>query len=309
MANIPEMVKFNADGLIPAVTQDIRTDEVLMVAYMNREAIEKTIETGLVHYYSRSRRRLWLKGESSGHYQKVRSISVDCDADTLLLKVEQTGAACHTGHHSCFFTKFDADELRPAAPGSTGGGIVGSRNMNGACTDENGAGVRMNGRRSGTGTCFDEAETANTVNAGNAVCNTCDADKAFAICAENKPDTVCGTDKNGGHEQQSAGYQQIPDGYGQKAGPEVLGAVFGTILDRLDHPKEGSYTNYLFTKGLDKILKKIGEEASEVVIAAKNGSTAEIQAEVADLIYHIMVLLAQQGMTLNDIYMELKKRA
>ncbi|HEY8348422.1 MAG TPA: phosphoribosyl-AMP cyclohydrolase, partial [Clostridia bacterium] len=108
MTNIPDLVKFNRDGLVPVITQDIRTDEVLMLAYMNEEALNETIRTGMAHYYSRSRQKLWLKGETSGHYQKVRSISVDCDGDALLIKVEQTGAACHTGHRSCFFTKFSS---------------------------------------------------------------------------------------------------------------------------------------------------------------------------------------------------------
>ncbi|NLK86780.1 MAG: bifunctional phosphoribosyl-AMP cyclohydrolase/phosphoribosyl-ATP diphosphatase HisIE [Clostridiaceae bacterium] len=234
MANILEMVKYNADGLVPAAAQDIRTDEVLMLAYMNEESLKKTIETGLVHYYSRSRQKLWCKGETSGHYQKVRSISIDCDGDTLLIKVEQTGAACHTGHRSCFFTRLETDELK------AGAGMI-----------------------------------SDTAAAGN------DSVPDFA------PDNTAGTDT---------------------AGAEVLGKVFGVICDRKAHPKEGSYTNYLFTKGLDKILKKVGEEACEVVIASKNGSPGDISAEVADLFYHIMVLLAQQGMTLNDIYEELKKR-
>jgi phosphoribosyl-ATP pyrophosphohydrolase/phosphoribosyl-AMP cyclohydrolase len=252
MANILEMVKFNADGLVPAVTQDIRTDEVLMLAYMNEESLKKTIETGLVHYYSRSRQKLWCKGETSGHYQKVRSISVDCDGDTLLLKVEQTGAACHTGHRSCFFTRLDADELKAGADRVTDN--VGNDSAadfaaaDGTCTD-------------GPGT--DGADTNGAGTDGAAIC---------------------------------------------EAGPEVLGKVFSVICDRLAHPKEGSYTNYLFSKGLDKILKKVGEEACEVVIASKNGTAGEISAEIADLFYHIMVLLAQQGMTLNNIYEELKKR-
>lgn len=244
MANILEMVRYNADGLVPAVTQDIRTDEVLMLAYMNEESLRKTIETGLVHYYSRSRQRLWLKGETSGHYQKVRSISIDCDGDTLLIKVEQTGAACHTGHRSCFFTRLDADELKAGAD------MV-------PCED----------------------------NRGTAVNTELSAESSVAAA-------------DGKESGQPA----------EGAGPEVLGEVFDIICDRLKNPKEGSYTNYLFTKGLDKILKKVGEEACEVIIASKGGQTGEISAEIADLFYHIMVLLAQQGMTLNNIYDELKKR-
>lgn len=234
MSNILEMVKFNADGLIPAVTQDIRTDEVLMLAYMNEESLRKTIETGKVHYFSRSRQKLWLKGETSGHFQQVRSISIDCDGDTLLIKVEQTGAACHTGHRSCFFTRLDIDALK--------------------------AGTERD----------DTVESLN------------------CKYMQNSSDDVS--------VQNDA------------AGAEVLKEVFDVISDRLIHPKEGSYTNYLFDKGLDKILKKIGEEACEVVIASKNEAHEEIKAEIADLIYHVMVLLVERGMTLQDIYTELKQR-
>lgn len=253
MANILEMVKYNADGLIPAVTQDIRTDEVLMLAYMNEESLRKTIETGKVHYYSRSRRKLWLKGETSGHFQQVRSISVDCDGDTLLLKVEQKGAACHTGHRSCFFTRLDANELKS--------GAVPEQEGEGPWTPVQKEGVRCNAAlpRQAPGA----APQAPRGNSGSG------------------PNT---------------------------AGAEVLQEVFDVISDRLAHPKEGSYTNYLFTKGLDKILKKIGEESCEVVIASKNGADAEIRSEIADLLYHVMVLLVERGMTLQDIYGELKQR-
>ncbi len=248
MANILEMVKYNADGLIPAVAQDIRTDEVLMLAYMDEEALKMTIETGKVHYFSRSRQKLWLKGETSGHFQKVRSISVDCDSDTLLLKVEQTGAACHTGHRSCFFTRLEPDELKA---GATIGGTEGS----------------------------DTIETS-----------PCVTEKLMEEAA-----------KYPAAENAETKSEQI-------VGAEVIGEVFDVISDRKAHPKEGSYTNYLFTKGLDKILKKIGEEACEVVVASKNGAREEISSEIADLMYHIMVLLAERGMSLDDIYAELSSR-
>lgn len=266
MTNIFDLVKFNADGLIPAVTQDIRTDEVLMLAYMNEESIRKTIETGKAHYYSRSRQKLWLKGETSGHFQQVRSISVDCDGDTLLLKVEQTGAACHTGHRTCFFTRLDVEKLQESelqdgqmqANATAGEGPLGS----------------------------DAVGTAGTG----------DPDLAVSRKAESS-----GTYQEITAEQSGTDAELL-------AGPEVLGEVFHVISDRLAHPKEGSYTNYLFGKGLDKILKKVGEEACEVVVASKNGSKEEIKAEIADLLYHIMVLLVERGMTLQDIYGELKKR-
>jgi phosphoribosyl-ATP pyrophosphohydrolase/phosphoribosyl-AMP cyclohydrolase len=225
-------VKFDEKGLVPAITQDCRTEEVLMLAYMNRESLEKTIETGKAHYYSRSRQKLWLKGETSGHFQHVRSISVDCDGDTLLMKVEQTGAACHTGHHTCFYRKMEVASAGPA-----------------------------------------------------------------------EVTAAASTEVNGSKVQVEASINAI-----ETAGPEVLGDVFGVILDRIAHPKEGSYTNYLLSKGTDKILKKVGEEASEVIIAAKNKDVGELTGEVADLLYHIMVLLAQRGMTLEQIYGELKKR-
>ncbi len=234
MTNILDMVKYNSDGLIPAVAQDIRTDEVLMLAYMNEESLRKTVETGKACYYSRSRQRLWLKGETSGHFQQVRSISLDCDGDALLLKVEQTGAACHTGHRSCFYTRLEAGALK--------------------------AGV--------------EPKSTEPEGFGASAQTTAAAARETAVAAS----------------------------------AEVLKEIFDVISDRLAHPIEGSYTNYLFSKGLDKILKKIGEEAFEVVIASKNGDGGEIKAEIADLLYHVMVLLVERGMTLENIYEELKQR-
>lgn len=230
MKDIICQLKYDEKGLIPAITQDYKTDEVLMLAYMNAESLKKTLETGKVHYYSRSRQKLWLKGETSGHYQNVKSISMDCDGDTLLLKVEQIDAACHTGHRSCFYRKIEVEE-------------VASRNPDG-----------INGER--------------------------------PLIPEN--------------------LQKVSDE--TPAGPEVLKAVYDVITDRVMNPKEGSYTNYLLDKGLDKILKKIGEETSEVIIAAKNGSQSETGYEVADLLFHVMVMLVKQGMTMEDIYWELGKR-
>lgn len=198
--------KLNDQGLIPVIVQDYKTNEVLMMAYMNEEAFENTVKAGRMTYYSRSRQCQWVKGETSGHYQYVKSISADCDRDTLLAKVEQVGAACHTGNRSCFYT------------------------------------------------------------------------------------TIVGTD------------------YDTKNPHQVFESVYNTILDRRENPKEGSYTNYLFEKGLDKILKKVGEEATEIVIAAKNPNPEEIKYEIADFLYHAMVLMAERGVTWEDITEELAER-
>jgi phosphoribosyl-ATP pyrophosphohydrolase/phosphoribosyl-AMP cyclohydrolase len=213
MENLLKELKFSENGLIPAIAQDHATGEVLMMAWMNREALEKTLETKKVHYWSRSRQSLWLKGETSGHFQTLKSIRLDCDGDTLLLGIEQAGGACHTGNRSCFYREIDEGDIKEV--------------------------------------------TAAPV-----------------------------------QEDKSA----------------VMKEVFNVVTDRLANPKEGSYTNYLFTKGLDKILKKVGEESAEVIIAAKNKAADEIRYEVADLFYHIIVLLVERGMTLDDIYEELKGR-
>jgi len=197
----------NSDGLLPVVVQEASTGIVLMVAYMNEEAYDQTVETGRMTYYSRSRKQLWIKGETSGHFQYVRSLTGDCDMDTLLAKVDQIGPACHTGSHSCFFN----------------------------------------------------------------------------VSLES--DTVMESDPQ-----------------------KILQNVYQTILDRREHPKEGSYTNYLFTKGLDKILKKLGEENTEVVIAAKNEDPVETIYEISDYLYHMMVLMAQKGISWNDIADELVRR-
>ena len=198
-----EDFKLNSDGLIPVIVQDYRTSEVLMMAYMNQEAFEATLHSGLMTYFSRSRQSLWLKGETSGHYQYVKSLSLDCDNDTLLAKVNQIGAACHTGARSCFFQTLVKKEYQETNP------------------------------------------------------------------------------------------------------LKVFEDVFAIILDRKENPKEGSYTNYLFDKGIDKILKKLGEEATEIVIAAKNPDPEEVKYEISDFLYHMMVLMADKGVTWEDITREL----
>ena len=198
--------KLNSDGLLPVVVQDYKTNDVLMVAYMDEEAFDHTIKTGRMTYFSRSRQEQWIKGETSGHYQYVKSLTIDCDKDTLLAKVEQIGAACHTGNRTCFFQP------------------------------------------------------------------------------------IVGTD------------------YDAKNPLQVFESVYHTIEDRKEHPKEGSYTNYLFEKGLDKILKKVGEEATEVVIAAKNPNPEEVKYELSDFLYHAMVLMVEKGITWEDITQELAER-
>ncbi|MCR4435196.1 MAG: bifunctional phosphoribosyl-AMP cyclohydrolase/phosphoribosyl-ATP diphosphatase HisIE [Clostridiales bacterium] len=218
MDNILSEIKFDQNGLVPAVIQDYKTNEVLMVGYMNMESLQKSIETGRTHFWSRSRQKLWLKGETSGHFQNIRSMSVDCDGDTLLIQVEQVGAACHTGNCSCFYREL---------------------------------------YRGGSEDSIQEGP---------------------------------------GQEQEST------DGY------KILQEVYDVIVDRTVNPKEGSYTNYLFEKGLDKILKKVGEETAEVIIAAKNKSKDEIKYEMADLFYHLMVLMVERGVKLGDIYEELRGR-
>ena len=198
--------KLNSDGLIPVIVQDYQTKEVLMLAYMNKEAYETTIATGKMTYYSRSRQELWVKGETSGHYQYVKELTLDCDNDTILAKVSQVGVACHTGAPSCFFQELVKKE------------------------------------------------------------------------------------------------------YTEKNPLKVFETVYNVIADRKVHPKEGSYTNYLFDKGIDKILKKVGEEATEIVIAAKNPDAEEIKYEVSDFLYHVMVLMVEKGVTWEDITQELAQR-
>ncbi len=198
--------KLNSDGLLPVVVQDYKTNEVLMMAYMDEEAFEHTIKSGKMTYFSRSRQEQWVKGETSGHFQYVKSLTIDCDRDTLLAKVEQVGAACHTGNRTCFYQQ------------------------------------------------------------------------------------IVGNDYDSKHPLQ------------------VFESVYATIMDRKENPKEGSYTNYLFEKGIDKILKKVGEEATEIVIAAKNPNPEEIKYEISDFLYHVMVLMAERGVTWEDITEELADR-
>ncbi|MGN1019334.1 MAG: bifunctional phosphoribosyl-AMP cyclohydrolase/phosphoribosyl-ATP diphosphatase HisIE [Aristaeellaceae bacterium] len=198
-------IKFDDRGLVPAIAQDAATGRVLMLAYMNAEALQATIDSGYATYYSRSRQQLWRKGETSGHTQKIRAIHYDCDGDAILLTVDQTGPACHTGETSCFFNEVVADDDAPATAG-------------------------------------------------------------------------------------------------------ILQQVYDVIADRKAHPQEGSYTNYLLDKGVEKICKKVGEEASETIIAAVKGNREEVTYEAADLMYHLLVLLFQQGVTPAEVWTELDRR-
>jgi len=212
-----DTIKFDEKGLIPAIIQQVETGTVLMLAYMNKESLQKTVETGVTWFYSRSRRGLWQKGETSGHVQKVQDIYYDCDADTLLIKVEQTGAACHEGTLSCFSRKLGDTEIQ-------GEKLV-------------------------------------------------------------DPNTVYGESLSG-----------------------VLHELYHIINDRKLNPKEGSYTTYLFEKGQDKILKKVGEEAAETIIASKNNDKNELISEMSDLWYHCLVLLANHDVTPSELMAELQKR-
>ena len=198
MNTVLDSAKFGADGLIPAVVQDARTREVLTVAYMNKEALQLTLERNETYFWSRSRQQLWHKGETSGNFQKVRRVSLDCDQDAVLVEVEPLGPACHTGAYSCFGAEPDLEG--------------------------------------------------------------------------------------------------------------VLQELCSLIETRKEKRPEGSYTTYLFDSGLDKILKKIGEEAAETIVAAKNPDDGPLISEASDLIYHLLVLLVERGVTLDEVRQELKER-
>lgn len=198
-----KQLKFDENGLIPAIVVDVHTQQVLTLAYMNEESLKITLEKGCTCFWSRSRQKLWLKGETSGNYQHVVSIMTDCDQDALVIKVEKDGPACHTGEESCFFNQVYQSE--------------------------------------------DKAEFS-------------------------------------------------------------LRGLYQMLLGRKKDRPQGSYTTYLFDKGLDKILKKVGEECTEVIIAGKAQDKAETVYEIADLAYHVMVLMVEAGITVDDIQKELASR-
>ncbi len=199
-----EKLKFDEKGLIPAIVVDDETNQVLTLAYMNKESLGISLEKKKTCFWSRSRQELWLKGETSGNYQHIVSITADCDMDALTVRVKKDGPACHTGEESCFFnTVFENEDIAPA----------------------------------------------------------------FSV-----------------------------DG--------LVKTIEGRKLD----PKEGSYTTYLFEKGIDKILKKVGEECTEVIIAGKANDKAEAIYEISDLMYHVLVLMIEMGISVDDIMKELSSR-
>ncbi len=213
------MLRYDASGLLPVVVQDARTRQVLMLAYMNAEALRQTVATGQAWFWSRSRGELWHKGATSGHYLHVRAIHADCDGDALLLEVEPAGPACHTGAVSCFFQDLAPEATEPSDPPA-----------------------------------------------------------AATPPAEPAPDS------------------------------RVLETLFAVIQQRQRERPEGSYVVRLLDAGLDRIAKKIGEEATEVVIAAKNGDGAALTWEIADLWFHCLVLLAAAGLTPAEVWRELERR-
>lgn len=198
--------KKDEKGLVPCIVQDYKNGQVLMMAYMNEESFNKTIETGRMTYYSRSRQELWIKGDTSGHYQFVKALDIDCDKDTILAKVSQIGAACHTGNRSCFFTPLVKKE------------------------------------------------------------------------------------------------------YNDKNPLTVFKDVYDTIADRRKNPKAGSYSNYLFDKGIDKMLSKFGDQATEVIIKAKNPDPEDLKFEISDLMYFLMTIMVEKNMTWDDVTKELAER-
>ncbi|MBX3307583.1 MAG: bifunctional phosphoribosyl-AMP cyclohydrolase/phosphoribosyl-ATP diphosphatase HisIE [Nitrospira sp.] len=206
-----DQLKFDQQGLLPAVVQDWLDGTVLMLGYMNQEALARTVATRTVHFWSRSRNKLWEKGESSGHKLHVKALFVDCDQDTVLVKAQPIGPTCHTGERACFFSRLDEQGL---------------------------------------------------------------------VTEEKTQDAAGG----------------------------ILESVLRTILARRANPQAGSYTTKLFEGGHDKILKKVAEEAGEVLLASKGGKKEEIVYEVADLFFHTLMVLGYHGLTLQEIYEELGRR-
>ena len=207
-------IKFNSEGLIPVVIQDYQSGQILMVAYMNEASLKATLETGETVFWSRSRKALWKKGETSGNTQSVQEVLIDCDEDTLVMKVEQKNGACHTGHISCFYRKWGEGEL-----------------------------------------------------------------------------TEKGDDRSAGENS-----------------PKILNKISEVIKQRKQNPSPDSYVSSLLIKGQDAILKKIAEEAGEVILSSKNQTEGEIVWEIADLWFHTLVLLGYHSISVQAIFEELTKR-
>ena len=232
-----EDVKFFDQGLIPAVVQDARTLEVLTLAYMNEESLKRTIQTEQTWFWSRSRKELWHKGETSGNTQRVVELILDCDRDAIVVLVEPSGPACHTGEQTCFHNAL-------------------------------------------------ESEGQNSL-------------------SRQPPQTeVCAPINIEGDRGPQAG---SPLGVADLGG--LLNQLYALIQSRERERPTGSYTTYLFDEGLDKILKKVGEESAETMIAAKNDDNKGLIAEVSDLIYHLLVLLVERGVSLDEIRLELVQRS
>lgn len=238
-----ESLQWDSQGLVPTVVQDAMSKDVLMLAYMNRESLRLSVESGETWFWSRSRKQLWHKGAASGHIQKIKSISCDCDGDTLLVLVEQQGVACHTGKYSCFFNEV-------------------------ALAQEQGDSLIVVSNES----------AVSAASKGTTAVN-----HAASVTA---------------NEHRSPGQHRF----------EILSVLESVIAGRDAERPEGAYTTYLFEKGIDKILKKVGEETAEVIIAAKNKDNDELRYEASDLIFHLMVLLREAKLPLDELMQELDRR-
>lgn len=234
-------LKFDRDGLLPAIVQDATTGEVLMLAYMNEESLARTLQSGEMWFWSRSRQELWRKGATSGNTQRVADLRLDCDGDTVLVRVHPAGPACHTGERTCFYQQSAAGDLNAYQP--------------------------------------EEAPEVIKISAP-----TLDEIEAHrgGLALVNVPAMELGI---------------------------LLQDLFDLIQERREQRPANSYTTYLFNSGIDKILKKVGEEAAETIIAAKNNGTKELTGEITDLLYHLLVLMVEREVSLRDIVTELGHRA
>ena len=235
--NIEEL-KFDEHGLLPAIVQDSKTGEVLTLAYMNRESLRRTLETGATWFWSRSRNELWHKGETSGNTQRVIEIKLDCDADAIVVLVEPAGPACHTGERSCFHNEVQ----RPMS------------NVQG-------------------------------------------------------PEEVQGLDEVQSPKSKVQSQDLSQDvGDVRESLSSLLDRLYSLIESRRRERPEGSYTSYLFAQGLDKILAKVSEESAETVVAGRDESDQRLVEETSDLLYHLLVLLVERGVTLDQVRSELARR-